>query len=269
VGIRQVRGLGEITAVLERRLSADPVRNTVVGSVLTSLAPDAWCVAGTGPSEGAVAARSDRIYPAHLTEGWHPADLPELVRLVDALPDVIGASGAIDAVAAVADGADRPVAQRLDQRLFRLDRLVEPSGVPGRAVVAGAAERDLLARFSVAFQTETGGPASFTEPWVDGVMRGADRAWLWEHEGEFVSLAGRRPVADGSARIGPVYTPPACRGRGYAAAVTAAATRDILGEDAVPVLFTDLANPTSNRVYQRLGYYPVADCAQVTFEADR
>jgi GNAT superfamily N-acetyltransferase len=251
VGIRQVRGLGEITAVLERRLSADPVRNTVVGSVLTSLAPDAWCVAGTGPSEGAVAARSD------------------LVRLVDALPDVIGASGAIDAVAAVADGADRPVAQRLDQRLFRLDRLVEPSGVPGRAVVAGAAERDLLARFSVAFQTETGGPASFTEPWVDGVMRGADRAWLWEHEGEFVSLAGRRPVADGSARIGPVYTPPACRGRGYAAAVTAAATRDILGEDAVPVLFTDLANPTSNRVYQRLGYYPVADYAQVTFEADR
>jgi predicted GNAT family acetyltransferase len=100
-------------------------------------------------------------------------------------------------------------------------------------------------------------------------MRGADRAWLWEHEGEFVSLAGRRPVADGSARIGPVYTPPACRGRGYAAAVTAAATRDILAEDAVPVLFTDLANPTSNRVYQRLGYYPVADCAQVTFEADR
>jgi predicted GNAT family acetyltransferase len=266
VGVRQVRGHGEITAVLERRLAADPVRNTVVGSVLRSLAPDAWCAAGTGPSDGAVAARSDRVYPALLTDGWHPDDLPELARLVAALPELIGASGAIEAVVAVADGADRPVAQRLEQRLFRIDRLVEPRGVPGRAVLAGVAERDLLLRFGAAFEAEIGGSAFVTEAWVGRVMRGEDRALLWEDEGRFVSVAGRRPVAAGSARIGPVYTSPSCRGRGYAAAVTAAATRDILGEGAVPVLFTDLANPTSNGVYQRLGYYPVADYAAVTFE---
>jgi GNAT superfamily N-acetyltransferase len=269
VGIRQVRGLGEIAAVLERRLSADPVRNTVVGSVLRSLAPDTWCAAGTGPSDGAVAVRSDRTYPALLTDGWHPDDLPELTRLVAALPDLNGASGAIDAVAALVDNADRPVAQRFEQRLFRIDRLVEPRGVPGHAVVAGVAERDLLLRFSAAFQAEIGGLAVVTDAWVGRVMRGEDRAWMWEDEDRFVSVAGRRPVAGRSARIGPVYTPPACRGHGYAAAVTAAATRDILGEGAVPVLFTDLANPTSNGVYQRLGYYPVADYAAVTFKTAR
>jgi predicted GNAT family acetyltransferase len=266
VGIRQVRGLGEITAVLERRLAADPIRNTVVGSVLRSLAPDAWCAAGTGPSEGALAARSDRIYPALLTDGWHPDDLPDLARLVATVPDLIGASGAIDAVAAVADGVGRPVTQRMEQRLFRLDQLAEPRGVPGRAVVAGVPERDLLMEFGAAFEAEMGGSVIVNEAWVGHVISGEDRAWLWEDDGNFVSLAGRRPVAGGSSRIGPVYTPPAYRCRGYAAAVTAAATRDILEEGAVPVLFTDLANPTSNGVYQRLGYYPVADYAQVTFE---
>ena len=265
MGIRQIRGHGEITAVLERRLAADPVRNTVVGSVLRSLAPDAWCAAGTGPSNGAVAVRSDRTYPALLTDGWHPDDLADLTRLVTALPDLTGASGAIDAVAAVAKAGAQRVAQRTDQRLFRIERLVAPPGVPGRAVVAGAAERALLLRFGEAFATEIGGSVTVTESWVDRAMRGEDRAWLWEDEGKLVSVAGRRPVAGGSARIGPVYTPPRCRGRGYAAAVTAAATRDILGERAIPVLFTDLANPTSNGVYQRLGYHPVADYASVTF----
>jgi predicted GNAT family acetyltransferase len=269
VAIRQIRDHGEITAVLERRLVGDPVRNTVVGSALRTLVPDAWCAAGTGPSDGAVAVRSDRFYPALLTDGWHPDDLAELGRLVATLPDLTGASGAIDAVAAVAAASGRRVAQRIDQRLFRIDRLVAPQGVPGRAVVAGAAERDLLVRFGAAFAAEIGGAVAVTQSWVGRAMRGEDRAWLWQDEDRFVSLAGRRPVVGGSARIGPVYTPPGCRGRGYAAAVTAAATRDILAEGAVPVLFTDLANPTSNGVYQRLGYYPVADYAAVTFGAAR
>ena len=268
MGIRQVPEHGDIAAVLERRLALDPVRNTVVGSALRSLATDAWCVAGTGPSDGAVAVRSDRIYPVLLTDGWHPDDLADLTRLVAAVPALNGASGAIEPVAAVAGGAGLPVVQRVGQRLFRIDRLVEPQGVPGQAVVAGPTERELLLRFGAAFAAEISGPSVVTESWVARVMSGEDRAWLWRDGGRFVSVAGRRPVVAGSARIGPVYTPPECRGRGYAAAVTAAATRDILGEAAVPVLFTDLANPTSNGVYQRLGYYAVADYAAVTFAPD-
>jgi predicted GNAT family acetyltransferase len=72
-------------------------------------------------------------------------------------------------------------------------------------------------------------------------------------------------VISGSARVGPVYTPTAARGHGYGSAVTAAATRSILDEGAIPVLFTDLANPTSNKIYQAMGYEPVEDRLVVTF----
>jgi predicted GNAT family acetyltransferase len=78
-------------------------------------------------------------------------------------------------------------------------------------------------------------------------------------------MAGRRRVFAGSARLGPVYTPPGLRGRGYGSAVTAAATRAIQDDGGVPVLFTDLANPTSNKIYQQLGYRPVERRLVVTF----
>ena len=67
------------------------------------------------------------------------------------------------------------------------------------------------------------------------------------------------------ARIGPVFTPAHLRGRGYASAVTAALSDELLQRCAVVMLFTDAANPTSNAVYARLGYKVVADVVEVSF----
>jgi predicted GNAT family acetyltransferase len=91
---------------------------------------------------------------------------------------------------------------------------------------------------------------------------------LWEHESRPVSLAGRHKAAAGQARVGPVYTPPELRGRGFGGAATIAVTRAALddGADGV-VLFTDLANPTSNTLYQRLGYRRISDWAVLRFTA--
>jgi predicted GNAT family acetyltransferase len=100
---------------------------------------------------------------------------------------------------------------------------------------------------------------------VERILR-TGRAWLWSVDGRAVSLAARRAPEAGSARIGPVYTPPAERGHGYGSAVTAAASREIVDLGATPVLFTDLANPTSNRIYQALGYRRVEDRALRIFE---
>lgn len=79
-------------------------------------------------------------------------------------------------------------------------------------------------------------------------------------------MAGRNQAA-GVARVGPVYTPTDHRRLGYGAAVTAACTRDALdrGVDAV-VLFTDLANPTSNAIHQQIGYRPVRDQSVIRFD---
>ncbi len=82
-----------------------------------------------------------------------------------------------------------------------------------------------------------------------------------------VSMAGVNRPLGGTVRVGPVYTPVAYRRRGYAAAVTAAVSRAALEAGAAAVvLFTDLANATSNSPYQRLGYRPVGDRVVIRFE---
>ena len=89
---------------------------------------------------------------------------------------------------------------------------------------------------------------------------------LWETAGEPVSMAGLTRPAAGQVRVGPVYTPPAHRGRGYGGAVTAAVSQAARDAGAAEVvLFTDLANPTSNALYQRLGYEAVSDRAIFSF----
>ena len=96
----------------------------------------------------------------------------------------------------------------------------------------------------------------------------AGRVWLWEDEhGEPVHLTGVNPPAYGVARIGPVYTPREHRGRGYASAAVAEVSRMLLDEGLRVCLFTDQANPTSNRVYEALGYRPVVDMANLVVTA--
>ena len=79
-------------------------------------------------------------------------------------------------------------------------------------------------------------------------------------------MAGLTRAVAGMARIGPVYTPPALRGRGYAGAATAAVSQAALDAGTREVvLYTDLANPVSNALYERLGYRPVEDRVVLSF----
>ena len=90
------------------------------------------------------------------------------------------------------------------------------------------------------------------------------RLWFWvSPAGERVHLTGVSPPAFGVARVGPVYTPPAQRGRGWASNAVAGISRRIQAEGARVCLFTDQANPTSNKIYAALGYQPVADMANL------
>jgi predicted GNAT family acetyltransferase len=80
-----------------------------------------------------------------------------------------------------------------------------------------------------------------------------------------VSLVARKEPVFGVSRVGPVYTPPELRGRGYAGALTAHVSRRILDAGERACLYTDLANPTSNKIYAAIGYEPVADFVEYTF----
>ena len=153
-------------------------------------------------------------------------------------------------------------------RLFQLGQLTPPSpSPPGEARVATTADRDLLESWLAAFRQELadiGGPGQGMIE--DRISHGG--LTLWEADGAAVSLAGSSRPAEGVVRLGPVYTPPECRGRGYGGAVTVAVSQAALNTGAAYlVLFTDLANPTSNALYQRLGYQPVEDRVVLSFES--
>jgi uncharacterized protein len=157
----------------------------------------------------------------------------------------------------------------LAQRAFQAVHVEPPSGVSGRMRDYERADRELAARWMDAFAEEAlpEPPPGTSEEFVDHREADPDAGLVfWEDEGKPVSMAGFGGRTPNGIRIGPVYTPPELRGRGYASALTAALTQRLLdGGLRFCFLFTDLANPTSNSIYQRIGYEPVGDVDQWSF----
>lgn len=158
------------------------------------------------------------------------------------------------------------------ERIFQLDRVVQPERpAAGRWRLVDQGDREIVARWIVAFVEEAHEePANIADPeavaqrWIDQVGR---IGYVWEDEGEVVSFVGASGETPNGIRIGPVYTPPERRGRGYASSLTAAASQDQLDRGRrFCFLFTDLANPTSNKIYQAVGYRPVVDVDEWRFE---
>ncbi|MGW5638401.1 GNAT family N-acetyltransferase [Streptomyces sp. NPDC003832] len=157
-------------------------------------------------------------------------------------------------------GAAAALRQR--QRLHRLGMLMMPQPVPpGRARVADEKDRELLIRWYTEFTESVGDhPAGEVEVWADHRVSYGGISFWEDPDGTPVSMCGVTPTVAGQVRIAPVYTPPHLRGRGYAGAVTVEVSRAAVRAGAEEVLlFTDLANDTSNSLYQRLGYRAVAD----------
>ncbi|WP_216586796.1 GNAT family N-acetyltransferase [Streptomyces brasiliscabiei] len=159
-------------------------------------------------------------------------------------------------------------ALRERQRLYRLGTLTPPRPLPpGRARVAGERDHERLVRWHHEFAAAVGhAPAPEAASRAAAVFA-ARHVTLWERpDGTPVSMAGLSPMTAGQIRVAPVYTPAPLRGRGYAGAATAEASRAARDAGATQVLlFTDLANPTSNALYRRIGYVPVTDFAVYDF----
>jgi RimJ/RimL family protein N-acetyltransferase len=147
-------------------------------------------------------------------------------------------------------------------RLHRLGTLTPPQPCPeGRSRIADGQDREQLIRWCNEFAADVGEASSIdADSWAG--TRFADKQFtFWEApDGTPVSVAGSTSMIAGMVRVDPVYTPAALRGRGYAGAVTVQVSRAALAAGATDVvLFTNPANPTSNALYQRIGYVPVTD----------
>jgi uncharacterized protein len=149
----------------------------------------------------------------------------------------------------------------MPERLYQLTEVKQPVGIPGGARRASASDRELLIEWLTAFDLEAFGTMSANVgERVDTYFEMSTRGiFIWEDGGP-VALAAFGGFTPHGARIGPVYTPPARRGHGYASAVTASLSQHLLDSGRqFCCLFTDLANPTSNHIYQTIGYVPVGD----------
>jgi hypothetical protein len=274
--------LDEYLATAGDFLRSQPVQHTVELAAVETLrargvfafgSPDplfGWWRAGTRPVTAALFHTPP--YPVLLTP--LPAGAaPPLARALAALGhDPVGVTAeqrdAARFAAAWAEvtGAGARVTRR--SRLFRLGTLTPLEPRPaGAARVATAADRDRLCTWLAGFAVETGdSPGPLPGAVDDQISYGG--LTFWETDGIPVAVAGVKRPSAGVVRVGPVYTPPGQRRRGYAAAVTAAVTRAALeaGADGV-VLFTDLASEAAVALYPRLGYQPVADRIMLRFAA--
>jgi predicted GNAT family acetyltransferase len=225
-----------------------------------------WWVTDHGSVAG-VLFQSPLGFHATITPTSPEAVAALVERAAEVAPDLPGVSGDA-ATAAYFSGcwAERqrvPAAPEEGMRLYELRALRPPTGVPGELRVATADDVDLLLTWLVGFEADTGGagsqPATLRRRVDAGLVR------IWDHGGP-MAMASLTPSLAGVSRVGLVYTPPDKRGRGYAAACTAAISQVALDTGSARcVLYTQLSNPRSNAIYRRLGYEPIQEILHYRF----
>ncbi len=183
------------------------------------------------------------------------------------VPGVLGLSQVAEKFAMIwanAAGAKYKAGMRF--RLHELRTVVPPPMTPGRLRLAVETDIELVAHWIWAFSNEalTGGDLVGSRE--SAVAKIAKRdIYLWENAQPVSMAATTRPTTNGIG-ISLVYTPPERRGRGYASACVAALSQRLLDSGyKFCCLFTDLSNPTSNHIYQTIGYKPVADFNEFVF----
>jgi predicted GNAT family acetyltransferase len=188
-----------------------------------------------------------------------------------AVPGVVAPTATARALAAAWSSRTSGRAScRLREAMHLLTEVREPPRpATGTLRLAGEGDAPLLGQWERAFLAEAGvGVASEAERTV--ARRLAEGAQLLWDDGGPVSTVVLSPEVAGTVRVGPVYTPPQRRGRGYASSAVAAACRRAMAAGARRcMLFTDLANPTSNRIYADVGFRRGGEWEEHAFERGR
>ena len=269
--MRSVHRFTEPKAFLTRAesfLRAEEVENALMLGICGSARFDDSCYLATVEEDQAVVACALRTPPhsALLTRADRQtlellaADLADKYEDLPAVAGPEPAVGVFTKLWAARTGADAGPAVRM--RVFEARRVVQPPTVAGTLRAATEADLPIVAQWTAAFIEEAGlGDPSDPED-IARVRIREGSLFIWE-DARLVSMAAWAGHTGRIVRINYVYTPPEHRGRGYASACVASLTQQLLDEGvALCCLYTDLANATSNRIYQAIGYRPVCDAAE-------
>ncbi len=179
-------------------------------------------------------------------------------------PGVIGPREEAEAFAVAWGATD--VRVDMDMRAYEITAVSpDPRRPAGTLRPVREDEQPLLADFIRGFRRDAHLTDVTPPDEVARRMVARTRAFFLEVDGAPVTSVAGSPDLPGAARVGMVFTPPELRGRGYGSAATAALSERLLTDVERVFLFTDLANPTSNSIYQRVGYRPVCDYVELVF----
>lgn len=268
----------DFLAATERFRGETPAITSVIGSVAAGVAGgrqyerELWIT--ISDEAGVVVGCAMRTAPFNLTVSDMPPEaVPALARVLrEGDPDLPGIAGPRDTVAALIHGLGLTGTTRLHMEdVVRVlgDLMAPRYPVPGLARAATLNDVDLLERWFAAFAAESG--AAIDEPRAVAHRGISDkRFWLWCVEGSAVAVGGHAPLAETPAgkvgRIGSIYTEPTQRGQGYGSAITHHIAQQLLTTCSTVLLYADAANPTSNSIYEHLGFTKVAEIVEFTID---
>jgi predicted GNAT family acetyltransferase len=255
-------------------LKADAIKNGTLLRVGQRMAQEAeqdpsclWAWATDQSGDVVLAAMNTPPFPLALSPGPDAGFVQLAHELVGAGRSLPGVTGDVAACEAFKDAWVSLTSQQAEVRhhlrILTCEHLIAPIEPPGFGEVATEANYDLVEAWLHDFLTELDLIEAPNDMLRDNVRAG--QFWIWWVDGEPVCLVGNRPSGDKYAHVGPVYTPPQHRRKGYAAALTAMATGSYLAQGRIGSLFTDAANPTSNHVYESIGYHVVGDAIEFDF----
>jgi GNAT superfamily N-acetyltransferase len=218
-------------------------------------------------------------YPAYLMPMTDDAAVLLARTLLDRDEPVLGANGALPAVQVfceeMAAATEKRATVGQHTRLFELGQLKEPRETPGRLRPARLEEQGLVTSWYDAFMADADeqagrppGSSPHEAPTPDEMRRRIEtgQIFVWEVDGVPLHVTAATQPAFGVSRIGPVYTPGEHRGHGYASRAVYEVSRLLVERGVRACLFTDQANPTSNKIYEALGYERLVDMANLRVE---
>lgn len=259
--IRVVESPHEWLRVTEGFRATDPVIMNLLGSVAEGVVNGItyesalWLVIEEGDEVIGCAIRT-APWPAVISPMPEHASLALGTWFTENAQDVFEVTGPIGEVLSLAEAREKTVHIRVSEYIRVLTDLSEVSPCPGRMRLAHEADLPLLLAWFERFHHEADLAAPASDERVRASLRD-ERLWVWENDG-MVAMGGHAPLVTTTSvkvgRIGPIYTDPSHRGHGYATALTHAIAANLKRSCDIVMLFTDAGNPTSNHIYERLGF---------------
>lgn len=250
-------------------LQGEPVRHNVMCTLLDGhrrrREPVRFWWASDGDEVCGAVFQAPVTYPAIVSALADRAVEPLAEALARAEPPIDGINGFCDdsapMVGALASRTRRPWRPVEGQRVYEVHDVAQHASAPGAPRAADGDHLELVSTWISAFDADTGSPGfdDETNRVRAQLMIDGGSCYLWEANGRPVASAVVNGPAAGVVRVGFVYTPPQHRGLGYASSLVGFVSRAALGQGNRCILYTQLENPTSNAIYQRLGYRAIGE----------